>query len=104
MCNITLVSVLLVWWARPSLLYSNSFRAWVNKEGLAHQTSILCACALQLTTTAIPGLLSGIINSCPHVALESPPQLKEAFAYLNLLSPAAAIELLHAVLVISMNQ
>lgn len=47
----------------------------------------------------LTGLLSNIITSCPHVALDAPPQLKEVFAYLSLLPPPAAIELLRTVLV-----
>ena len=45
------------------------------------------------------GLLSDVIGTTPQVALDSVPQLREAFSYLALLPPTPALELLQAILV-----
>ena len=45
------------------------------------------------------GLLSDVIGTTPQVALDSIPQLREAFSYLALLPPTPALELLQAILV-----
>ena len=59
----------------------------------------VCTLSAILKSLQHADLLSCIISSCPHVALDAPPQLKEVFTYLSLLPPPSAIELLHTVLV-----
>ena len=54
-------------------------------------------------THILAELLSDVVGTSPQVALDSVPQLREAFSYLALLPPSPALELLQAILVRSIR-